>query len=387
MWHGRTDRIQRPPIAAINALAADLRAEGRDLIDLGQAILGLPPPPAAMEAVRSYLETSEPHGYSPDPGLPEVRDRVAGFLRRHKGLAAAEASELLLTCGANQAFVNALLALTQPGDEIVLFGPYYFDHLFAIELGSCVPVEVGLRHDAGRFVLDWSALEAALTERTRCVVLVSPANPAGMVFRPDEVAKLCELCRRRGLWLISDETYDLLTFPPARHQSPATMGILDEVVVLGSFSKTFALAGWRIGYLYGPAELVEETIKVQDAIVVCAPVPAQLAAAAAVAHADEYCAHAVAELERRRDALLEGLAAVPQLTPIVPDGATFVMAAIDAPVSSVDFATTILREAGVVTVPGSAFGPSGEGYLRLSFGNQRGARLREAAGRLRTALC
>ncbi|MBW2529781.1 MAG: pyridoxal phosphate-dependent aminotransferase [Deltaproteobacteria bacterium] len=381
-WPGRTRRIRRPPIAGINALARELRAEGRRLIDLGQAILGVPPPPAAMAAVRRYLEAAGPQGYSPDPGLPSVLDRVARFLREQKGIAAAAADRLILTCGANQAFVNALMALTEPGDEVILFGPYYFDHLFAIELGSCVPVEVALRPRRGRFVLDLAALEAALSERTRAVVLVAPANPAGMVLSPDEVAELTALCRRRGIWLVSDETYDLLTFPPAVHRSPAALDPCDRVVVVGSFSKTFALAGWRIGYLYGPPQLVEEAIKVQDTIVVCAPVPAQRAVEAALDEADAFAAQALGELARRRDALLEALEPVEALTAVVPDGATFVLAAIESGASSVDLATTALRDAGVITVPGAAFGPHGEGYLRLSFGNQPPAALREAATRL-----
>lgn len=382
MWHGRTQQIQRPPIAAINGLAAELRAAGRELIDLGQAIAGLPPPASALRAVERYLAEPAPHGYSPDPGLPEVREQVAAFLRSRKGIIDATADRVVLTCGANQAFANALWALTQPGDEVILFGPHYFDHRFSIVLGSCVPVEVGLSSAGGRFAIDEPALERALSDRTRCVVLVSPANPAGMVFHRDQVAWLSDLCHRHGLWLISDETYDLLTFAPAEHRSPAALGRHDQVVVVGSFSKTFALAGWRIGYLHGPLRFVDEAIKVQDALVVCAPVPAQRAIAAALADADDYLDGVLAELTRRREALLDALAPVTQLTAVEPDGATFAMVAIAERRSSIELATSILRQTGVVTVPGVAFGPHGEGYLRLSFGNQPPERIRNAVGRI-----
>lgn len=383
-WHGRTRRIERPPIAAINAQAARLSAEGRDLINLGQAILGLPPPAGALRAVRDYLSEPGPHGYSPDPGLPEVLERVARFLRQSKEISAASADRLILTCGANQAFVNALLALTEPGDEVVFFGPHYFDHVFAMTLADCVPVEVALARQAQRFVIDWAALEAALSPRTRCVVLVSPANPAGMVLSEQETARLCELCASRGLWLLSDETYDLLTFPPVVHRSPAALGIHDQVVVLGSFSKTFGLAAWRIGYLFGPARFVEEAVKVQDAIVVCAPVPSQLAIGAALDEVDSFCAMARRELQLRRDALLAALEPLRELSPVLPDGATFVLAEITNGTASVDYARELLEQTGIITVPGAAFGRYGEHYLRLSFGNLSIERIAEAGERWRS---
>ena len=139
-WPGRTGDIRRPPIAEINALAAERKAAGEELIDLGQAVLGLPPPPSAMDRVLRYIAAGGVQGYSPDPGLPEVRDAVAGFCRSHKSIADAGAEEVMLTCGANQAFANALLTLTRAGDEVITFGPGYFDHDFAIRLAGCTNV-------------------------------------------------------------------------------------------------------------------------------------------------------------------------------------------------------------------------------------------------------
>jgi aspartate/methionine/tyrosine aminotransferase len=382
-WTGRTDAIERPPIAAVNRLAARLAAAGQDQINLGQALLGLPPPAAALDRVRRYLDTATIHGYTPDPGDPEVREAVAAFMRTHKALPGAVADRVMLTCGANQAYVNALLTLTRPGDEVILFGPYYFDHLFAIQLAACTPVVVPLRLEEARYRLDLDAFAAALTPRTRVVGIVSPANPSGSVFPPDEVAALVELCRERGIWVVSDETYDLLTFPPATFVSVAALGDYDRVAVLGSFSKTFALAAWRIGYLYGPEELIEEAVKVQDALVVCAPVPSQMAVLGALEEVDSFRAAAVAELVRRKDALLDALAGCPLLEPVLPDGATFVMARMHAEGSSLEFARRLLNETGIITVPGAAFGPLGEHFIRLSFGNQPVARIAEAGARLR----
>lgn len=382
MWQGRTRHIERPPIAAVNALAAQLAAKGTDLINLGQAVLGLPPPPAALERVRHYLATQEQHHYSPDPGLPEALEAVARFVERSKALSPVSPANLVLTCGANQAFVNALLTVTDPGDEVVFFGPNYFDHVFAIKLAGCVPVEVPLTVKERRFTVDFDAVEKALTPRTRVLVMVSPGNPTGAVPTRTEVVRMCELTAGHGRWLFSDETYDLLTFPPAVHVSPAELGIHDRVVVLGSFSKTFALAAWRVGYTYGPEDFIEESIKVQDALTVCAPVPSQMAVMGALEDVDSFIAPAVAELQRRRDAMLAVAEACPLLEPVIPDGATFVPCRITTGEDSLPFSQRILKLTGIVTVPGSAFGQYGEGWVRLSYGNQPVERIEEAGERL-----
>jgi len=338
-----------------------------------------------MAMVREFISGSQAQLYSPDPGLPEALQAVARFLRQHKDIGDAAPDRIILTCGANQAYVNAVLTVTQPGDEVVVLSPYYFDHVFAIQLANCAPIEVPMVVRDRRFVLDFDALEAALTPRTRCITLVSPANPAGSCVSPNEVRRLCELCAERGLWLISDETYDLLTFPPARHVSPAALEVHDRVIVLGSFSKTFGLAAWRIGYLFGPSDMVEECIKVQDAVVVCAPVPSQLAAMGALDEADSFVPAARTELLARREAMLEVLDESDLLDATVPDGATFVLARLTLPVTSLDFSRRLVEEAGLVTVPGSAFGPHGEGWVRFSFGNQPPERIREAGARLAMA--
>ena len=381
-WTGRTRHIERPPIAAINRLAAQLAADGHDLINLGQAVLGLPPPPAAIAAVERYVADNRVHTYSPDPGLPEVLESVCGFLQDWKGVA-ARPPEVMLTCGANQAYANAVFTLSNPGDEIVLFSPYYFDHLFTIKLAGCKPVIVCCTDERQRLVPDLDAFERALTPKTRIVTLVAPANPGGAVLSEDELLRLCRICHQRGIWLISDETYDLLTFPPSRHTSPAALHEHDRIVVLGSFSKTFALASWRIGYMWGPETLQEEAVKVQDALVVCAPVASQWAVHGALKDVESFRGPAVEELTQRRDSLLSGLLDIPGLPPFLPDGATFILTQIPASLSSVDFATDLLTATGIISVPGAAFGEASRNMVRFSFGNQEVPRLQEAIKRLK----
>jgi aminotransferase len=384
-WTGRTSALVFPPIAEVNRLAAEAQASGVDVISLGQALLGLPPPDAAMQAVSRYLAEGGCQGYSPDPGLPALREAIADHLRRRKGVAAATAASVLVTCGANQAFLNTILAITRPGDEVVTFGPGYFDHDFAITLAGCQQVEVGLRVETGRFRFDPAAAGAAITPRTRVVVVVSPGNPTGAVADHETLLALHALCRRHGLWLVSDETYDLLTFDPVKHVSAASLPDADRVVVLGSFSKVFALAGWRLGYLHGAPDLVSEALKVQDAAVVCAPVASQHAALGALADADAFVARARTELTARRNALLDALADWGGVEPVAPDGSTFLMARLPAGSDDVALAFDLVRRAGVATVPGTAFGPRGAGWLRFSFGNQPPDRIREAVERIRIA--
>jgi aminotransferase len=381
-WSGRTSALHRPPIANVNRVAAELASQGRDLVDLGQAILGLPPPVAALDGAREHLLTTRPHAYSPDPGLPELRDALAAHLRTRKNVPAASGANVMVTCGANQAFANVLFAVTHPGDEVLTFGPGYFDHDYTIAMAGCSKVEVPLALRDRRFVFDLDAVERALTSKTRCVVLVCPGNPTGAVATESFVRDLCELCASRGLWLISDETYDLLTFPPARHVSPASVSKYDRIAVLGSFSKVFAMAGWRIGYLAGSSDLVDETFKVQDAFVICAPVPGQIAVLRALSSLDDYVAEALRELTLRRDTLLGIADQWRAVTPLPGEGATFFLSSLEPQADDVAFCEDLVRSAGVVAVPGSAFGPMGKGMIRMSFGNQPVDRLREAGRRL-----
>lgn len=383
-WTGRTVSWVRPPIAAVTSLAAELRAQGEDLIDLGQAILGLPPPRAAIEGARAYLEEAGPHPYSPDPGLPELRDAIAKMLRDVKGIDHATGDKVMVTCGANQAFANSLLTVTRPGDEVITFSPGYFDHGYTIRMAGCREVEVPLRISNNRHTFDIDALACAVNDRTRAVVLVSPGNPTGAVAPRDFVETLCDFCSKRGIWILSDETYDQLTFDDVVHASPAEVGPYARVIVVGTFSKIFGMAGWRVGYLHGSGQVIEEAFKVQDALVVCAPVISQRAVLAALEPMNAYVAKARAELQARRDALLSAIDGWPLVTPRVPDGATFFLARMRESDDDVAFCKRILKEAGVVTVPGSAFGSAGRASVRFSFGNQPVEALREAGKRLRS---
>lgn len=382
-WPGRTAPWIRPPIAEITRQAAHYRTQGKDLIDLGQAILGLAPAENAKQRVRDYLEIPGPQSYSPDPGLPELRQAIAHLLIHRKAVSAACAERVMVTCGASQAFANALFTVTNPGDEIITFEPGYFDHNYAIAMASCRQVPVALRLRENSYDFDLEAVVSALTPHTRAIVLVSPANPTGAVACPSFVERLCDLCRSRDIWLLSDETYDLFTFSPYSTTSPAAVDPTGKVMVLGSFSKTLGLAGWRIGYLYGPEPAIEEAYKVQDSLVVCASVASQHAALGALECLDSYVSFARQELTKRKDTLVSVLRAVSSLRPRMPRGATFLLATLEDQQDDIAFCHRLLAEAGVIAVPGSAFGPHGKGTIRLSFGNLPCESIQKAGERIK----
>ncbi len=382
MWPGRTQKLTAPPIAEIHKLAEKYQNKKRPLINLGQATLGIAPPRAAIDQINEFLSESLEHGYSPDQGDPLVLARVTQFLKDEKGIKKAKSEQIILTCGANQAFANALLAITNPTDEIILLSPHYFDHTMMVELASCTPVLVSYHKTSSGFQIDFDALSQAITPETKAIVLVSPSNPAGSLCPLEHLQTLCQLCKDNGLWLISDETYDLLTFAPKKHISPASLNIYDKIITLGSFSKTFALASWRIGYLYGSPAFREEAIKVQDALVVCAPLPSQYAINGALSVAADFIKHALEMLESRKDILTRIVNSIPSLTASPPDGATFLFVKVPEGLSSYKYSEMLLKKTGIITIPGSVFGPSGEGYVRFSYGNKKAAVLEEAGERL-----
>ena len=399
VWYGRTRVIERPPIARMRALAERLVRDGRSILDLGQAVAAVPPPQGVVE-VLGRASGPDLYGYTPDPGLEELREALADWLREDKGAESARPENVLVTCGANQAFVNVLLALTRPGDKVVLMGPSYFDHDFAVELAGCRVAQVPLLVRGGRYRLWLRGIERELAGGARLVVLVSPSNPTAAVFDQEEIEAVVELCRDWKAWLVSDETYEALVYPPRTPSSAARYVAAGRVVVLGSFSKVYAMAGLRVGFLFGPARLVEETIKVQDAVVVCAPTVSQRAALEALAHRRAYVADLVATMEERRRVLVGALETSRLFDPMPPEGATFVFARVreeslrdlgldrfaeDGDVDDIGLCEYLLEKTGVLAVPGSSFGPHGRGFVRFSYGNQPVealSQVAEALGRL-----
>ncbi len=365
MHPSRRMRLVDPPVIHVVRAEADrLRRSGARLLDLGQAVPWWRPAAPLLDATFALLDMRG-HGaaYTPDPGLPDVRAALSRRLAERHGLA-LDPDRLVLTCGANQAYVNVCLALFDPGDEVLLPAPYYFNHKMALEMLGVVPVPV----DGCGHRLDVAALEAALTPRTRGLTLVTPGNPLGTAYTAAELEAAQAFAAAHGLWVVSDETYMDLLFDGRPHASALhPPGAAERTVLLSSFSKSLALPGWRIGFHAAPESLHAALLKAQDTLAICAPHPAQLALLAGLPDLDRHLAGPLAELALRRDRLA-AFCAGRGLDWIRPDGALFAMIKVTGG-DSAAFCLDLLREAGVVAVPGGAFGSCADGHIRLSFGS------------------
>src|SRR6185436_11996662 len=268
----RMDAVQAPIIAVIG----DLIRRTPGTISLGQGVVHYGPPPAALEAAAAAVTAAGTHDYQPASGQPALIRAIEQKLLRDNGIDLARGSRVMVTAGGNMAFVHAVAAITSPGDEVILPVPFYFNHEMAIQIAGCTPVLV--RTDE-RYQLDLDAIRDAVTPRTRAIVTVSPNNPTGAVYPEAALRAVNRLCQERGIYHISDEVYEYLTYGTARHVSPGAFDGADaHTISMFSLSKAYGFAGWRIGYMAYPEALADAIAKVQDTILVCAPVISQVAA-------------------------------------------------------------------------------------------------------------
>jgi aminotransferase len=336
-----------------------------------------------VEAVfRACREESWAGKYSLQPGLPELRQATAVFLRDEKGIQVDPNTEVGITAGAMEALLAAFLTVVEQGDEVIVVDPTYEPHVEQILLAEGIPVFVPLNR------VDWSldleAVERVITERTKAIVLCNPANPTGRVFSDNEVRTLAYLAQERDLWLISDETYEHLVYDGPAPLSPAAIdGMKDRVISVFSFSKKYAMTGWRVGFVAASAAIMAQLMKVHDSAVISAPTPSQLAALAALTGPQEVVGEMRQALAQRRELVCRRLDELDwAFSYVKPQGAYYLMARYHfSEVPSWELAVRLINEAKVITVPGSSFGPSGEGHLRLSFGGDE-AELNEAFDRL-----
>lgn len=374
--------ITPPPMEVLNAHANRLALDGARIISLGQGVPGFAASPNAIEAARAALEEPDTHVYSPDAGLLPLRQALSSALAEENAVKADPETEIIITAGANQAFVLALLTFLEPGDKVLLPSPFYFNHEMAVRAVGGVPVEVPLLEETG-FQLRMQDLKPYLDTGARALVVVSPNNPTGAVYQPSELQRIGPALASRGISIISDETYRHFTYEGAQHFSLASVReIRNLVITIGSFSKSFSMTGWRVGYLIAEPSFVQQALKIQDAMLVCAPVISQKAALGGLAEPSETIERRREILDQRRRSLIDRLSQIPQLTWRPNPGAFYAFVRADRCTDSVQLATHILETAHVVTAPGSVFGRTGEGHLRLSYGSVELADLEEACVRL-----
>jgi aspartate/methionine/tyrosine aminotransferase len=371
----RISAIAESATLAVDARAKALQAAGRPVIGFGAGEPDFPTPDYIVQAAVEAARQPRYHRYTPVAGLPELRAAVAAKTVRDSGYA-VEASQVLITNGGKQAVYNAFATLLDPGDEVLLVAPYWTTYPEAIKLADGVPVEV-LTDETTGYLATLEQLEAARTARTKVLLFVSPSNPSGAVYPPEQVAAIGAWAAEQGLWVVTDEIYEHLVYGEHRHVSIATVApaLGDRVVVLNGVAKTYAMTGWRVGWLIGPPDVVKAASNLQSHATSNVSNVAQAAALAAVSGDLSAVAEMRTAFDRRRRTIVELLSAIDGVVCPSPGGAFYaypqVKGLLDRPLrgrtaaSSAELAGLILDEAEVAVVPGEAFGTPG--YLRLSY--------------------
>lgn len=384
------DRVSTLRPTAVNEVLREVRrlqAEGRQVVSL---MRGQPDTPTAgpiVEAAQKALREGRT-GYPDNQGEPGLRRAVARKLARDNGLSYDAEREILITDGATLGIATALAALLQPGDEVLLPDPIYDAYHSPIALwgGRAVGVRTTIRD--GRFTLDRDALEASRTPRSRVLLLNSPWNPVGTVFSREELAGIVAFAEAHDLTVLSDEIYEALVYDGRTHVSPAALSDQARArsILTNSLSKTYAMTGWRVGYCAGPAEVIGAMLLVLQQSSRGPATFVQDAAAAALEGPQESVDLMRAEYQARRDLVIDRLSGIPHVAVLRPEGGLFVMLdvrGLGRP--SDEVRRRLLHDAGVVVIHGAAYGPGGEGMLRVSFA-AGGEALERGLDRLREGL-
>jgi aspartate/methionine/tyrosine aminotransferase len=387
---GRVAGLRPTTVNRVMAEARQLQKQGRSLVSL---MRGQPDTPTAAHIVDAACRALRDGrtGYPDNQGELALREAVAEKLARDQGLSFDPATEILITDGATCGLSTALAVLVGPGDEVLLADPIYDAYNGPITLWGGRPRPVASTLRQGRFHLDRAALEAAVTPRTRLMLLNTPWNPVGTVLTQAELQELRDFAEQHDLFVLSDEIYEVLVYDGRQHVSPASLGpaARGRTVLISSLSKTYAMTGWRVGYCAGPAEVVAAMLLVLQQSSRGPATFVQDAAACALRSDQECVQRMAAEYQARRDLVIQRLRGLPGVEPLLPEGGLFVMVDVRRlGRSSDEVRRFLLHEAGVIVLHGSAFGAGGEGLLRVSFaaggeGLERGLeRLRDGLLRL-----
>ena len=360
-----SQRVRSVPPSGIRRFF-DILATMDDVISLGVGEPDFDTPRVIVEAGVESLREGRTH-YTSNYGTLELRRALATHLERRYGVAYDPATELLITVGASEAVDLALRATCDPGDEVILHEPSYVAYVPAVVFAGGVVRHVPTRFEDD-FALDPAAVEAAITPRTKALFLGYPCNPTGAVLPPAVQDELAAIAVRHDLLVYSDEIYDRLAYGSYTHRAMSALpGMRDRTVLMGGFSKAYAMTGWRVGWLAAPAPILEGVVKVHQYGIMSAPTTAQDAALTALIDGEPEVVRMLAEYDRRRRLLVDGLNAI-GLETFEPRGAFYAFPRIASTGLSADaFTERLLAEERVAVVPGDAFGPSGAGHVRMCY--------------------
>jgi len=371
----RLAAIAESATLAVDAKAKALKAAGENVIGFGAGEPDFPTPEHIVEAAVRACRDPKFHRYTPAAGLPELREAIAAKTLRDSGFQTT-ANQVLVTNGGKHAVFTAFAALCDPGDEVIVPAPYWTTYPEAITLAGGVPVVIDTTEETG-FRVTIDQLEKALTPRTKVLLFVSPDNPSGAVYPPEEVEAIGEWAVRKGIWVVTDEIYEHLTYGPHRFTSMPTLvpDLADQCVIVNGVAKTYAMTGWRVGWMIGPSDVMKASINFQSHATSNVSNVAQAAALAAVSGDLSAVAMMREAFERRGRTMHSMLSAIPGVTCIEPQGAFYCYPNVTGLLgrtfkgkvasTSMDLADIVLSEAKVAFVPGEAFGSPG--YARFSF--------------------
>ena len=371
----RIANISESATLAVDAKAKALKAAGRPVIGFGAGEPDFPTPDYIVEAARAACEDPAMHRYTPAGGLPALRDAIAAKTKRDSDYD-VNANQVLVTNGGKQALYNTFAALLDPGDEALLPAPYWTTYPESIRLAGGVPVVIPTTEDTG-YRVSVADLDEALTPNTKLLVFVSPSNPTGAVYSPDEVTAIGRWAAEKGIWVVTDEIYEHLVYGDALFSSMPVQvpEIADTCVVVNGVAKTYAMTGWRVGWMVGPQDVIKAATNLQSHATSNVANVSQKAALAALT-GDLSAVEMMREaFDRRRLTIVGMLNEIPGVTCPVPEGAFYAYPSVRGvlgrqirgriPKTSAELAEIILDEAEVAVVPGEAFGT--QGYLRLSY--------------------
>ena len=375
-------RMEKVAEAVIPEIARAIAAHP-ETVSLGQGVVFYPPPPTALEYARRRMAADDRHVYGPVAGLPELHEAIAAKLAAHNGIQLGTGQTLFVTAGANMAFNALMLAVCDPGDEVILLLPYYFNHEMTATMCGCKVKCVPTGDDYHPLVEN---IKDAITGKTRAIVTVSPNNPSGAVYPERSLRAINALCAERGICHISDEAYEDFTFGGRRHFSPASQaGTEDHTVSLFSMSKSHGFASWRIGYMVAPRRLHDALTKIQDNVLICPPAISQFAAIECLNHGARYIRQMKQTIDANRELCLDKLApliARGLISAPPAEGGMYLFVRLNTGLDDTRIAHRLIAEHRVAAIPGSAFGAACNPSLRISYGALTTARLRTGIERL-----
>ncbi|WP_315791671.1 pyridoxal phosphate-dependent aminotransferase [Fischerella sp. JS2] len=373
----RMEAVQSPIIPVVGELIKNHPGT----ISLGQGVVAYAPPPEAIEMLPKFLADPTNHLYKAVEGIPPLLTAITEKLQNFNNIKINTDNCIVVTAGSNMGFLNAILAITNVGDEIILNTPYYFNHEMAITIAGCHPVLVETDEN---YQLRLDAIAQAITPKTKAIVTISPNNPTGVVYTEAALQQVNQICRDRGIYHISDEAYEYFTYNGVKHTSPAAFPNSSEYTIsLYSLSKAYGFASWRIGYMVIPKHLLVAVKKVQDTNVICPAVISQYAALGALQTKPDYLRNNIAAIAQVRELVINSLLSLEGLCKITAaDGAFYLFFKVNTEIDAFELVKRLIQEHQVAVIPGTTFGMNQGCYLRVAYGALQKETAKEGIARL-----